>query len=142
MKRITLKLVALFETIYGIFGVFLVVGGMVGKLPYSVVLLLWYGIFPLMSLIAGAFLWLRRKFAFALSILVLVLQVPFIYTGGLELNLGAPLNLTFSGSWLSRDGLGATVLGINVLALGVLFVLLWCRSALRDGSADAASNIF
>ena len=71
---------------------------------------------------------------------MLVLQVPFIYTGGLLLNLGAPLNLTFSGTWVSRDGSGATLLGVNFLALGVLFILLWCRSALRDVSADAASN--
>jgi hypothetical protein len=140
MKRIALKLVALFEIIYGIFGLVLVVGGMIGRLPYGVVPLLWYGVFPLVSLIAGVFLWLRWKYAFVLSVLVLVLQVPFIFTGGLLLNLGAPMNLTFSGTWLSRDGLGATMLGINFLALGVLFVLLWCRSALRNVSADAASN--
>ena len=141
MKRIALKLVALFEFIYGIFGLVLVVGGMVGRLPYGVVPLLWYGIFPLASLIAGVFLWVRWKYAFALSILVLGLQVPFIYTGGFLLNLGAPLNLTFSGTWLSRDGSGATLLGVNFLALGILFVLLWCRSALREASAsDAASN--
>jgi hypothetical protein len=140
MKRIALKLVALFEIIYGIFGLVLVLGGMIGRLPYGVVSLLWYGIFPVMSLIAGVFLWLRRKYAFALSIIVLVLQVPFIYTGGLLLNLGAPLNLTFSGTWLARDGSGATLLGINFLALGILFVLLWCRSALREVSANAASN--
>ena len=88
MKRIGLKAVAVFEFAYGIFGISLVAGGVSGARPYGVVPLLWYGIFPLVSLIAGVLLWLRREYAFALSTMVLLLQVPFIYTGGFLLNLG------------------------------------------------------
>lgn len=140
MKKTALKLVAAFEIIYGAFGLTLAAGGVAGMLPYGLVSLLWYGAFPAASLAAGVLLWRRGKFAFVLSALVLLLQVPLIYTGGLLLNLGAPLNLTFSGTWLSREGAEATVLGVNVLALGVLALLLWGRCAWRPVAGDAASN--
>ena len=131
MKRIGLKVVAVFEIIYGVFGLISVAGGVAGVRPYRVVPLLWYGIFPLVSLIAGVLLWLRRKHAFALSTLVLLLQVPFIYTGGFLLNLGGPLNLSVTGAQLSPTWPGAALLDINLLALGTLIVLWWCRPAAR-----------
>jgi hypothetical protein len=141
MKRILLILIAVFEIIYGLFGLVLVVGGLTGRLPYAVVSALWFGIFPLISLLAGVLLLLRWKHAVILSILVQLLQVPFIYTDGFMLNLGLPSNLTVTGIWNSRTGGNPTVLGINFLALGVLILLLWCRSALVGESYfDAASN--
>jgi hypothetical protein len=141
MKRILLALTAVFEIICGLFGLVLVVGGIIGRLPYGVVSVLWFGIFPLMSLVAGVLLLSRWKHAGTLSILVQLLQVPFIYTNGFLLNLGLPLNLTINGIWIARDGGSPTVLGINFLALSVLLLLLWCRSAIGDVPvADAASN--
>lgn len=132
MKKIGLKLVAAFEVIYGCFSLILVVGAALGMLPPGILPLLWYGTFPLLSLFAGVSLWLQRRYSVALSILVLLLQVPAVYPGGLLLNLGAPLNLTFSGTWLSHEGGAPTVLGINFLALGILILLLWCRPALHE----------
>jgi hypothetical protein len=141
MKRTLLILIGIFEIIYGLFGLALVVGGLIGKLPYGVVSVLWFGIFPLMSLAAGVLLLLRWRHAVILSILVQLLQVPFIYTDGFLLNLGLPLNLTITGVWNSRTGGNPTVLGVNFLALAVLLLLLWCWSALRDlPVSDAASN--
>jgi hypothetical protein len=142
MKRILLILIGIFEIICGLFGLVLVVGGLIGKLPYGVVPVLWFGLFPLMSLAAGVLLLLLRwKHAVIFSILVQLLQTPFIYTDGLLLNLGLPLNLTITGIWDSRTGGNPTVLGINFLALGVLILLLWCRSALVGESYfDPASN--
>ena len=135
MKRITLKVIALFEIISGLAGLVLVAGGIVGILPYDVVPVLWFGLFPLASVIAGALLWLRWKYAVRLSILVQLLQVPFIYSGGSLLNLGVALNLTVRAIWNARDGGRPMVLGINFLALGVLIGLLWCHSALSDVAA-------
>jgi hypothetical protein len=141
MKRILLTLIAVFEIICGLFGLVLIVSGMIGTLPYDVVSILWFGIFPLVSLVAGVLLLLRWKHALTLSILVQLLQVPFIYTAGFMLNLGLALNLTITSVWNSRTGGNQTVLGVNFLALCVLLLLLWCRSALRDlPVTDAASN--
>ena len=141
MKRILPALIAVFEIICGLFGLVLVVGRIIGRLPYGVVSVLWFGIFPFVNLLAGVLLLLRWKHAVMLSILVQLLQVPFIYTDGFMLNLGLPLNLTITGVWNARGGGSPTVLGINFLALGVLLLLLWCRSAMRDVPVtDAASN--
>lgn len=98
MQRILLALLAVFEIICGFFGLVIVVGGITGRLPYGIVSALWFGIFPLVSLLAGVLLLLRWKHAVMLSILVQLLQVPFIYTDGFLLNLGLPLNLTITAS--------------------------------------------
>jgi hypothetical protein len=141
MKRILLILIAVFEILYGLIGLVLVVRGMRGRLPYGMVSALWFGIFPLAGLLAGVLLLLRWKHAVILSILVQLLLVPFIYMDGFLLNLGLPLNLAITGVWNSRTGGNPTVLGINFLALGMLILLLWCRSALVGESYfDAASN--
>jgi hypothetical protein len=132
MKRITLKLIAVFQIISGLGGLALVAGGIVGMLPDAVVPVLWFGLFPLVSVITGVQLWLRWKYAVWPSILVQLLQVPIIYTGGSLLNLGLALKLTISATWNARDGGYPTVLGINLLALGLLIGLLWCRSDLPD----------
>lgn len=87
----------------------------------------------------GVLLLLHWKHAVTLSIVVQFLQVPFIYTDGFLLNLGLPLNLTITGIWNARDGGSPTVLGINFLALGVLLLLLWCRSAMRDAPVTNAT---
>jgi hypothetical protein len=141
MKRVVLKSIAIFEMVCGLFGLVVVIRGMTGKLPYDVVPLLWFGLFPLMSFLAGALLVLDRKYALTLSILVQLLQVPFLFMDGFWLNLGLPLNLTISGVWNARDGGRPTLFGVNFLALAVLVALLWCRSALRDRPpVDDASN--
>jgi hypothetical protein len=141
MKRILLKLIAIFEMVCGLFGLVLVTGGMTGKLPYEVVHVLWFGVFPFVSFLAGLLLLLNRRNAVTLSILVQLLQVPFLYTDGLWLNLGLPLNLTINGIWNARDGGSPTLVGVNFLALGVLVALLRCRSAVRDvPPVDDASN--
>jgi len=141
MTRITLKLIALFEIISGLAGLVFIGGGIAGILPYDAVPVLWFGLFPLVSVIAGALLWLRWRYAVWLSILVQLLQVPFFYSGGSLLHLGLALNLTVKAIWNARDGGSPTVLGINFLALGVLIGLLWCRSALPEVDvSDNASN--
>jgi len=141
MKRLLLKLIAVFEIICGLSGLLLVVGGLIGKFSYSFVPALWFGIFPLLSLVAGVVLWIHWKYSILLSIFVQLFQVPFIYTDGFLLNLGLPLHLTISGIWDAYDGGSPTMLGVNFLALGVLILLLWCRSALvGERYFDDASN--
>jgi hypothetical protein len=93
------------------------------------------------SVIAGALLWLRWRYAVWLSILVQLLQVPFIYSGGFLLHLGLALNLTIKAIWNARDGGSPTVPGINFLAPGVLIGLLCCCFALAEVDvSDNASN--
>ena len=125
MQRI-LKLVSVYEIIWGLLGLGLVVLGLAGTVAYEVVPVLWFGIFPVVSLAAGILLLLNWKYATTLSILVQFFQIPFIYIGGLMLNLGLPLNLTIKVGWNAPDGSPSTVLGINFLALGISIVLL-CR---------------
>ena len=133
MKKIALKLVAVFEILCGLGGIVMVLGGIFGILSYEAVPVLWFGIFPLLSLAAGIMLWLNSKYAVQLSYLVLLLQIPFIYVSGYSLlRLGIAFNLYFTATWNARAGANATVLGINFLALGVLFVLLWSRNTAED----------
>jgi hypothetical protein len=132
VKKILLKLTAILEIVCGLFGLALVTGGMTGKLPYDVVPVLWFGVFPFVSFLAGLLLLLNRRYAVTLSILVQLLQVPFLYTDSLWLNLGLPLNLTVKAVWNAVGGGNPTLLGVNFLALGVLVVLLSCRPAVAD----------
>jgi hypothetical protein len=124
LKRILLILVGLFEIISGCAGLFLVVGSLARRLAPEVAPLLWYGVFPVASVIAGVLLLLGWKYGFGLSVLVLVLQVPVIYMAVLTLNLGVALNSTTSAYWAPRNGESDMTLGVNLLALGVL-VVLW-----------------
>jgi len=128
MKRIVLPLVAIFEIVCGLWGFVLIVRAIRGGLPFAVVSVLWYGVFPLISLLAGVSLLLRWKYAFTLSVIVLLLQIPFINTNQFMLNLGLPVSLTVTGVWNSR-GANPLVLGINFLALLVLILMLTMRSA-------------
>ena len=68
------------------------------------------------------------------SFLVLLLQVPFMRMDDFLLNLGAPLNFTISGTWLSQHGGAPTILGVNFLAAVFFIVLLLCRSDLRPAT--------
>jgi hypothetical protein len=46
--------------------------------------------------------------------------------------VGIAFNLYFTAVWNARAGVNATVLGVNVLALGILLILLWCRNTVND----------
>ncbi len=142
MKRIILKLIAVFEILSGLGGFGYILIGMVGLLSFVVLPSPLFLIFCLILLMAGVLLLLRWKHAVLLSVLLQLLQVPYILTETLEINFGLPFaNLTISGIWNAPDGLSATILGINFLALGVLLLLLWSRSALREvNGPDDASN--
>jgi hypothetical protein len=127
MKRVPLTLVAIFEIVSGLAGLVLVFGAFFGELSSELAPALWYGLFPVSSVIAGGLLLFRLNYGFGLSVLVQVLQVPFIQMAVLSLDLGVALHLTTSAYWAPRNGEAGMVLGINVLALGVLAVLLLCR---------------
>jgi hypothetical protein len=124
-----LKLVAVFEIVSGLAGLSLAVAGLIGMSSDVVAPMLWYGVFPLASVVAGVLLWRRLKLAMVLSILVQLLQVPLIRTDGFSLNLGAAMKLSISGIWCAGDDCRVMlVLGVNFLALAMLLILLWCRS--------------
>lgn len=138
MKRILRILVGLFEIACGCNGVLLVVTALAGKLPREVASSLWYGVFPVAGIIAGGLLILGWRYGFGLSVLVLALQVPVIQMGVLSLNLGLAFSFTTSAYWAARNGEPGMVLGINLLALGVL-VVLWLSRPRRTGQEGEAS---
>jgi hypothetical protein len=75
----------------------------------------------------------RAKYSVPLSFFVLFVQIPYIYIGGVSLlRVGIAFNLYFTAVWNARAGVNATVLGVNVLALGILLILLWCRNTVND----------
>jgi hypothetical protein len=127
MKRVLLILVAIFEIVSGLAGLFLIISAVTGRLSYEVVPMLWYGVFPLATVAAGLLLLLRRKYGFGFSLVVQLLQVLFIQMALFSLNLGVALNLTVSAYWAPRNGEAGMTLGINFLALGVVVVLWLCR---------------
>jgi hypothetical protein len=129
--------VTLFEIVSGLAGLFLAVAGLIGMAPGEIAPMLWYGVFPLASVVAGVGLWRRLKLAIVLSIFVQLLQVPLIRTEGFSLNLGAAMKLSISGIWCAGDNCRVMlVLGVNVLALAMLLILLWCRSDLQGAAAE------
>ena len=117
----------LFEIVSGCAGLFFVVSWLAGRVATEVAPLLWYGVFPVASVIAGVLLLLGWKYGFGLSVLVLILQVPVIYMAVLTLNLGVALNFTISAYWGPRNGESGMTLGVNLLALGVLLVFWLSR---------------
>jgi len=135
MNRVSLILVAIFEIVSGLAGL-LLISTLFGKISYEVVPMLWYGVFPLASVVAGLLLLLQRRYGFSLSVLVQLLQLPFIQMALFSLNLGVALNLTVSAYWAPRNGDAGMVLGINFLALGVLVVLWLCRPKLAVAQTD------
>ena len=141
MKRIALIIVAVFEILCGFSGFVMVLGGLVGISPYEAAPTLWFGVFPILSLIAGIMLLLRTNYAVHLSAVVILLQIPFIYTGGVTvLRLGLAFSLYITGVWNSAAGANATVLGINLLAFGMLAILLWGRAAMNPETEGIGSD--
>ena len=141
MKKIALKIVAVFEIICGLGGTLMVLGGLIGMLPYDALPILWFGVFPILSLTAGIMLWFRSKYSLQLSCLVLFLQIPFIYLNGYSLmRFGIAFNLYITAVWNARAGTNATVLGINFLALGMLFLLIWSRNSAKESFNDSSQS--
>jgi hypothetical protein len=125
-----LRIVAIFQIISGIYGIIIVMVGLIGTVDGRIDLALW-GIFSMSICIAGILLWLRLKHAVMISILIQLAQVPVIHTDGFTLNLGAAFNFTISGTWFGQNGDGALVLGFNAVALAVLIILFRYRPALQ-----------
>lgn len=140
MKKTVLILVAVFEILCGLAGVVMLFGVLLGTTPPEVVSILWYGIFPILSITAGVMLLLRTHYAADLTIFVLAVQIPYVYVNGVSVfRLGIALNMYLTAAWNSRAGINATVLGFNILAIAVLIVFLWCRTALADAPAEHSS---
>jgi hypothetical protein len=134
-KKIVLKIVALFEIICGLAGFVMVLGGFAGVSPYEAVPILWYGTFPVLCMVAGVWLLVGSKGAFRLSVIALVLQIPYIYLSGTSmLRVAIAFNIYLTAVWNSKAGPNATVLGVNVLAIVFLILLLWSRDALEPES--------
>ena len=57
MKRVLLKLVAVFEIVSGLAGIYAAVAGLAGIAPAELAPMLWYGVFPLASVFADVLLW-------------------------------------------------------------------------------------
>lgn len=134
MKRALLKLISVFQILAGLAGIYAVGISLVGMATAELAPMLWYGAFPLLSVIAGVLLWRGSKFGFGLSVLVQLLQVPILLTESFSFNLGAIMKLSISGTWCLGDCRVRLVLGINLLALAVLILLLLCKS-------EAESNV-
>ena len=141
VKNFALKLVAVLEITSGIVGVFLVVSSLIGMSDVDLSRL-WYGVLPLASLVAGIFLWRRLKWAIVLSCLVQLFQMPVIRSDGSSLDFAVALKLPISAVWCAGDNCRVQlVLGVDFLALGVLFILLWSKSALSNApTADGATE--
>jgi hypothetical protein len=139
MKRALLKLVAVFEIVFGLAGMYAVLAGLIGMAPAEMVPMLWYGIFPLASVFAGVVLWRVSKFAVGLSIVIQLLQVPLVMTESFSLNLAALMKLSISGVWCVGDCRVRLVLGINFLALTLLIILLSCRSEAKTVAIESGA---
>jgi len=137
MKRVLLKLVAVFEIVSGIAGMYAAWAALIGMAPSELAPMLWYGIFPLASVFAGVVLWRVSRFALGLSIVIQLLQVPLVMTERFSLNLGALMKLSVSGVWCAGDCKVRLVLGMNFLALLVFIILLSCRSEAQTRVVEA-----
>ena len=138
MKIALIKLVAVFEMVSGLAGLYAVVAALIGIASAELISMLWYGVFPLASVVAGVVLWRGLRFATGLSILIQVIQVPLIITPRFALNLGAVMKLSISAIWCFGDQCRIRfVLGINLLAVVVLIVLLSVRSEGQRKDVDA-----
>ena len=131
MKVMGLKLVAVFEIICALSGWHMIYRALAGEMSYEAVPTLWFGVFPLLSFIAGIALLFNMKHGVRLSIIALALQIPHIFINGVTiLRVGVAFNLYLTAFWNARSPEGGpTVLGINVLAIAMLVVLLVSRSA-------------
>ena len=135
MKNFALKLVAVMEITSGIVGMSLVVSSLIGMWDVDLPRLC-YGVLPLASVVAGIFLWRRLKWALVLSCLVQLFQMPVIRSVGSSLDFAVALKLPISAVWCAGDNCRVQlVLGVDFLALGILFILLWSKSALSNAPA-------
>jgi len=132
MKKILLTVIAFFEIAVSVLGLAWVVGGLMGLLPRGVVAGLWFGIFPMINLLVWVLFLRRWRTALSLAFPVLLLQTIVIQTREFSLNLSGPLNLTINGIWRPQLGFGGAVIGINLVALAVLLLLLFSRSAFQS----------
>lgn len=139
MKLVGLKLVGAFEIICALNGWYLMYRAFTGEMSYEPVPALWFGIFPLLSLIAGIALLFNMTHGVRLSIIVLALQIPLIFINGVTiLRVGIAFNLYLTAFWNARSPGGEpTVLGINALAIAMLVVLLVCRPAAKSVAIDS-----
>ena len=136
MKNLALKLVAVLQIISGIAGVSLVVSGSIGMWEVDL-LRLWYGVLPLASVVAGIFIWRRMKWSIVLSCLVQLLQIPVIRSYGSSFDFAVAMKLPLSMVWCAGDDCRVKlVLGVDCLALGILFILLWSKSALSTSGVQ------
>jgi hypothetical protein len=102
MKRALLKLISVFQIVASLTGIYAVRISLVGMATAELAPMLWYGVFPLLSVIAGVLLWRGSKFALGLSVLVQLLQVPILLTESFSFNPGAIMKLSISGIWCLR----------------------------------------
>jgi len=132
VKKLALRLVAVLEIISGIAGLTLAVTTMIGMLDIDLPRL-WYGILPLASVVAGIFLWRRSTWALVLSGLVQLFQMPVIRSIGSSLDFAVAMKLPISAVWCAGDNCRVKlVLGVDLLALGILLILLWSKAALSN----------
>jgi hypothetical protein len=137
VKNVALKLVALFEVVSGVIGLSLAVPSLIGVFDAPLPKL-WYGFLPLASLVAGIFLWRRLNWAFVLSALVQLCQIPVIRSDGSSLDFAAALKLPISAVWCAGDNCRVKlVVGADFLALGMLLILLWSKSDLSKAPTAA-----
>ena len=136
MKTFALKLVSVLEMIAGIVGVSLAVSSLIGMWDIDLARL-WYGVLPLASMVAGIFLWRRSKWAIVLSSLVQVFQIPVIRSYDSSLDFAVAMKLPVSAVWCAGDNCRIKlVLGVDILALGILFILLWSKAALSNAPVE------
>lgn len=141
MKRALLKLVSVVEIISGLAGLCAVAAGVIGITSSDFVPILWYGIFPLASVVAGVLLFRLSKFGLWLSVVIQLLQVPLFMTERVVLNLGAVMKLSISGIWCVGDCRVRLLLGINFLALAILIILLSCQSGVQVSSIEPEGKV-
>ena len=141
MKNVALKLVAVFELVSGVVGLSLAVPSLIGVFDVALPRL-WYGFLPLASVVAGVFLWRRLNWAVVLSCLVQLFQIPVIRSEDSSLDFAAALKLPISAVWCAGDNCRVKlVVGIDLLALAMLFILLWSKSDLSTAPAAAEGVI-
>jgi len=98
-------------------------------------LFLFYVILTLANLLGGVLLWRSQRTGILLSVLLQLFQIPYYGSAGFPYN---PIGLSFvlKAGWMTRDGVGAYELGINLVPVG-LFVLLLVLLSRGDTNKQA-----
>jgi len=135
------RLISIFQIVSGFCGIVLVAAGLIGIVNERAVRMLWFGFFPILNIIAGVLLWRRQRHAVSASILIQLVQVPFIQTNGFTFNLGMSLNFRISGIWQGQYGDGPLVLGFNVISLVALIILLRYNASSRAIKIDTGPEV-